>query len=491
MSNCVGFQIKPIPDETFFGLLVAAGILAGCETYTQVFRRLLGDLRTCPASMLPRGLDKLARHLPDRYQKDIEAVCHEHTAFPYFHHFAQPEVISKVLQAMLGSLDLNVHCAIGLTNSKIRVEQNLKYCCACANEQWVQYDRATWLRSHQLPGVEVCHKHGLPLIETSISTARHGTHSDKITLPPNTESTSARNIWSAGDAWDKSSPNRLISQLSHELLCTQPLPNSPLARAKAYRSAFINAGCGKNNVVDWERVAGTLREKYGDLIPRRLGVDFMPRSASHWIHQIATPQGGIQHPLQHILIIGAFFGSIGQLRKEMANEAKKLLDKAAFLSDVARQTTSQQESIDVNSLYCRNLELHRQLLMNALSHCQHLSRSEIHNKIGHANYKWMLRNDRRWLESHLPAKRAGCAMMKKTQHQPSPRIDWAYLDKKMATHISTLSPIELVRKLRNQFFINIAHLARLMGLSYTTTRRLISFPHTSEAVRTALAQVTK
>lgn len=37
MSNNFGFQIKPIPDETFFGLVVTTGILAGFETYSQAY----------------------------------------------------------------------------------------------------------------------------------------------------------------------------------------------------------------------------------------------------------------------------------------------------------------------------------------------------------------------------------------------------------------------------------------------------------------------
>lgn len=230
MSNHFGFQIKPIPDETFFGLLVATGILAGYETYSQAYTGILGKWKTCPASLLPRGLLQLSEFLPNYYKENLDTICDEHTALPYFKPFARPEVISKVKNAMLHGLDLHIHNTIGLTNTSIPESPRLKYCSACAEEQFSQYNRCTWLRSHQLPGVNVCYRHGETLSESSIPTARYGIHSGQIQLPHS--STCAipnhRAVWSAGEAWDHSSPHRLIAQI---LLTTHSIsrfkPNLP------------------------------------------------------------------------------------------------------------------------------------------------------------------------------------------------------------------------------------------------------------------------
>ncbi len=479
MSKNNGFQIGPIPDETFLGLVVTSGILLGCATYSQAYRGILGKLRTCPASLLPRGLDQLSEYLPDRYQKNVDAICYEHTALPYFHHFSKSEAVSKVKEAMLSSRELNIHNAIGLTNTAIREGQWLKYCSACANEHWAHYDRATWLRSHQLPGVDVCYKHGLPLIESSISTVRHGTHSGQIELPPISEFTQTRSVWSTGDAWDKSSPNRLIAQLSHELLTRQPLFSAPRSIGKIYRAAYILAGCNKGKVVDWEKVANKLRETYGDLIPRKLGIDFISTSPGHWTRRITHSQDGIQHPLQHILIIGMLFDSFDQLESALSEAATGISHRALALAEnLGPQNTTNKRPIDQ-----QKRALYRQILADALSLAPHLTRSELRTKVRYTSYEWILRNDRGWAESNLPPKNANIIRAKGRPNSSSRHYNWVAHDERLAAEILKLPPNDVVRKFNNEYLINNAQLARLTKLSYSRIRKLISLPRTNAALK--------
>lgn len=492
MSNNFGFQIKPIPDETFFGLTVATGILAGFETYSQAYRGLLGKCRTCPSSLLPRGLNKLSGYLPDRFQKDIEILCDEHTAFPYFHHFSKPEALSRVKEAMISDRDLNIHNAIGLTNTSIKESQRLKYCSACANEQWALWGRATWLRSHQLPGVNVCYRHGLPLIESSISTVRYGIHSGEIQLPPISESPDTHDLWSIGDAWDQDSPNRLIAQLSHELLYRRPDFCDPRIRGKTYRTAFIAAGYRKGNIVDWLKVAEALREKYGDLIPRKLGLDFAYQSNSHWIHQITASQQCIRHPLQHILIIGTMFKSFDHMAESMADISKRYLSRKLTLPALPAQDTNMSKltpgkssnQLKPKELDRQKLAVYRQYLVNVLSLHPLATRSELRIRSGYSSYEWLLCNDREWVESKLPPK----AVINKKKKK---KKDWAFLDKKLAAEISKIPPNDVVRKFKSEYVINNAHIARITDISYFFIRKLITFPQTNAALSRMRLQVTR
>lgn len=482
MSKNTGFQIKPIPDETFLGLVVTAGILTGCATYSQAYRGILGKLKTCPASLLPRGLDQLSSYLPDRYQENVEAICYEHTALPYFHHFSKPEALSKVKEAMVTSKQLNIHNAIGLTNTAIREGQWLKYCSTCANEHWAVYRRATWLRSHQLPGVEVCYKHGLPLIESSISTVRYGAHSGQIELPPLSEFTQTRGAWSIGDAWDKSSPNRLIAQLSHELLTRQPLFSAPRSIGKVYRAAYIAAGCNRGKAVDREKVARKLRETYGDLIPRKLGIDFTPKSPSHWTRRITLSQDGIQHPMQHILVIGMLFDSLNQLESALSEASAKISCSASALDENSNLLNTAKRKINKEPVDQQKLELHRQTLAHALALHPHLTRNELRIKVGYTSYDWILRNDRGWAESHLPPKNANDVRVGGSPHSSPRPYNWVAHDEKLAAEILNLPPNVVVRKFKNEYLINNAQLARITKLSYFRIRKLISLPRTNAAL---------
>ncbi|MGB7595948.1 MAG: hypothetical protein WBM09_00100 [Gallionella sp.] len=94
MANHYGFEIKPIPDETFFGLLVAIGILTGCKTYSETYSKLLNKRNICPATLLPKHLHAIREFLLRDYSEIEDLLCLKHTALPYFQHFVQQAAYS-------------------------------------------------------------------------------------------------------------------------------------------------------------------------------------------------------------------------------------------------------------------------------------------------------------------------------------------------------------------------------------------------------------
>lgn len=490
MSNHFGFQIKPIPDETFFGLVVAAGILAGYETYSQAYTGILGKWKTCPASMLPRGLLKICGFLPDHYQNNPDTICDKHTALPYFQSFVKPEVVSKVKEAMLHGLGLNIHNAIGLTNTSIPDSPKLKYCSTCAEEQFLQYNRSTWLRSHQLPGVNVCYRHGETLSESPIPTARYGIHSGQIKLPHTSPRAPyiLRTAWSAGDEWDHSSPHRLIAQISHELLCNQPNCSDGQARGRAYRTAYI-AASSSTHKVDWILLEEVLRAKYGDLIPRALQINFACGTNDNWVRRITDHREGIRHPLQHVLIIGALFDSLRHLEEVMLDQARNPLNsiEAAPVpgNEVDPSILTEPESSPSPRLNQKHIS-NRKALLNVVSQHPHASRSEIKIKLGIRKYKWVLLNDREWAKSILPpknsAKRTNHASERQEQNRVSSIRKWEVLDQKLAAQILQLSPANIVQIHEGKVEANKAQIARLTGVTYSYIRKLASFPNTGAAI---------
>lgn len=485
MENIYGFRIKPIPDETFFGLLVTTGILAGFETYRQLYSAILGNNKLCPSTLLPRGLQKISGFLPQRYTENAESICIEHSALPYFQHFSKPKGLQKAKETMLSGIGVNVRNAVGLTSTPIKESRHLKYCRACADEQWNLHRRATWLRSHQLPGVEVCYRHGLSLCDSPISTVKYGIHSDQIQLPPQSGNTSPPNeIWSVGDAWDQTSPNRLIAQISHELLIKGPVIFDPRARGHAYRSAFISAGFRNGRYVDWAKVEVALREKYGDLIPRKIGVDFFCKSYGHWVHRITANQDCVFHPLQHILIIGAMFDNLEQLDEAMKKEAGQYVAQHAMLPTLPVQPTNSSFSTEgasstqheSNIIDQQTLESRRHAIIMELSRNPQSTRANLKSKLGRC-YQWLLINDHEWMQSILPPK-----VLKGKKRSSQPTTDWESLDGKLALEILNITRDDAVNIFDGNSIINRAQIARLSELSYFRVKKLITFPKTKAAL---------
>ena len=489
MPSYSGFEMNPIPDETFFGLVVTAGSLTGFETYYSAYTGILGEWNTCPSSLLPRGLKRLADFLPPEYHENPDALCLRHTALPYFQHFCQPESFIKAKDAMLNEQRLNVRSIVSLANRPTQDDRYLKYCTACATEQWEISKRSTWLRSHQLPGVEVCHKHGLTLVKSAIPTVKYGLHSDTIQFPPKSEDLQSHKLWTPAEPWESTSPNRLIAQISHELLTNPPDMDNQHIRARAYRAAFISAGYGKGNIVNWIKVQEALRNKYGDLLPRKLGLSFEINNYSHWLHKITSYRGSVQNPLQHILLIGAMFSSLEELYEAMKTESRKTSLKStslpAILNPMSDSSISAEEKLSSPAESCtidqQRLDSHRHALSRIRAMNPQATRTELKSILGIRSYKWILRNDRKWAETALPQKISKRGIIKASQ----PISDWTALDNKLALEVTKISPHDLFRTNKGKTEINNAEIARQSNFSYFQVRKIISLPKTQVVLNIA------
>ena len=481
-----GFQIKPIPDEAFFGLLVTTGILAGFETYTQLYSGILGNHKLCPSTLLPRGLNKIAEFLPQRYRDNVDSLCFEHTALPYFQRFSRPEGLLRAKEIMWSGSIGNVRCAIGGTSTSVIESRQLKYCSACVKEQQKTYNRTTWLRSHLLPGVDVCYRHGLPLTASPIPTVKYGIHSNQLQLPSVSENKhSAHKIWSAGDVWDRTSPNRMIAQVSHELLFTQPAFAGSISLGKFYRAAFISAGFCKGRYLDWAKIEVALREKYGDLIPRMLGLDFFCKSYSHWVHRITSIEDIVLHPLQHILIMGVLFENLEQLDNTMKialavnpacdNSIDKPQIGPPINSSVSVIRTLSNKTAPIKS-DGQEFELHRKALQEFITQNPQSTRTEIKRKM-RLRYQWLLTHDLEWMQSVLPPK-----AFKGRKHSPKSTIDWESLDRQLAYEMQRIKQEDAETIFDNKYRVNRAQIARLSEFSYVHVKKLITFPQTVAAL---------
>ena len=175
------FKLEPIPDETIFGLCIQIGVLKGAKTYVECVRLVFGDKSKRwldPNDASQERLDKLLQYVD---AANTQQLLKDHSAWPYWTAFQN---ISMLDVLKLGGAEGNPLGALGLAGTQaIKETKVAKYCKSCATEQLQKHNRTTWLRSHQLPGVMVCFKHGLPLLESNLWFDSNSQKSQEIRFP--------------------------------------------------------------------------------------------------------------------------------------------------------------------------------------------------------------------------------------------------------------------------------------------------------------------
>jgi hypothetical protein len=113
-------------------------------------------------TLLPAGLVSLASRLPPG-SPTVNELIDRNTAFPYLAPFLRPAARADLREHLQAG---GAHAIKGLSTSLRRTKpgpQVLAFCPDCVASDIDEQGMAGWRRSHQMPGVFVCHAHGTPL----------------------------------------------------------------------------------------------------------------------------------------------------------------------------------------------------------------------------------------------------------------------------------------------------------------------------------------
>lgn len=114
-------------------------------------------------------LDTFIASLPTNYKLTADEIIEKHTLFPWHAPFLSKQRQEVVRLQMHGKGGQSLYSSIGMRNSKVKLDLNLRYCSDCVKEDRQEYGEAYWHRVHQIPGITICPYHLLPL---QVSTAR-------------------------------------------------------------------------------------------------------------------------------------------------------------------------------------------------------------------------------------------------------------------------------------------------------------------------------
>ncbi|WP_350030162.1 TniQ family protein [Caballeronia sp. GAWG1-1] len=104
------------------------------------------------------GLDRLSEQTAQYWSCSAKAIARTLTAYPYHTASCSPAVAASVLELMRTSVG-NVRDRRGLMFGRFVRLGEFRYCDQCVYEDRLAVKREYLHRSHQLPGVVVCHAH--------------------------------------------------------------------------------------------------------------------------------------------------------------------------------------------------------------------------------------------------------------------------------------------------------------------------------------------
>lgn len=150
-----------LPDETLSGYSVRLALQNGLPNVRSVYTRFFGLTLNSPGLTTPQKIF-LAIILSDWHEVNFATLLRNHTSLPFWEPFLIHSGNGAIRQVILRKL------------SRIKGHRDQQFCPDCAIHDIREHGHTYWHRSHQLPGVAVCYRHGKRLISQNSPNIRLG-----------------------------------------------------------------------------------------------------------------------------------------------------------------------------------------------------------------------------------------------------------------------------------------------------------------------------
>lgn len=165
---------EPYPDELLNSVLARYHIRHGNIGAKVTLRDVFDNAGLTPAHDLPCSINRLVSNLPLYNRHTAEDLINNNTMFPYYTAFLPEERASHIKASMLSDFGGDILTRGGIVASRIKVPQFLRFCPLCNQEDLKEYGENYWHRLFQLPGIQLCSKHGVLLENSTVLT--HNKH---------------------------------------------------------------------------------------------------------------------------------------------------------------------------------------------------------------------------------------------------------------------------------------------------------------------------
>ncbi|MGH8425256.1 MAG: TniQ family protein, partial [Pseudomonas fluorescens] len=384
--------------------------------------------------MLPKQIEVLAAKLPGDRECNLDELISINTTFPAYRPFlGVRDDAEKVTDGSIFSEVARVPRREAIVHGKARI------CLSCVQQDLLELGYAYWHRSHHVPGVMACWRHGEGLIH-ACPKCSHPFYRKYKLLPSLTEQCICG--WSpltAAEGPKASDVEMQFALFAHEVLQR----NLPSVCSKVLYSCLVRQtrkrGFTHGELISTAKLIDSIRTKYGDETLSRMDRAFEQGKVKNWI-RFRVYKNQIDMPLaRHLIIALHLFGSVEKFELSLK---KELILFSAANSGVPSKVKQGRLS---------KKDQHRQKIETLMA-----LRADINLEYLWANAyqatRWITEHDSAWL----------MAKLRTVKHEPmsveeasDPR-DPSYAD------IIQASVDDLYRVTKDQKRVNIGNLLKLL-----------------------------
>ena len=322
------FFSPPLPGELLYSALARHGILRGLSSPKAVMAELFGRPSAIATMDLPNGLAPLFSRVPAWRGKEDDIIG-GHTLFRYYTAFQPAERRHAAREAMMGTSG-SLHFTLGVSTFRTGRPTHLQFCPACHDHMEADHGFLHWRVEHQLPGVLVCARHGIPLRRSRVRLSAANRHAY---VPASRDACPKDCDLLAPSLQGRSLDLAIeLSRVSAALL-EKPLPaRTREERRDWYRSRLSSIGLvrGRHNIQQ-TLLQQVFTAYFGELLSRLDGVDLAAGSET-WLNSIVRFSSGAHPPLQHLLLQMFLDASTDRLDDDVLSRISKciILDPSAY-----------------------------------------------------------------------------------------------------------------------------------------------------------------
>lgn len=304
------FFFQRISDETLYSTVAAAFILSGYPSFGKFIRLNFGGKKVDIHSLIPESIETLIKNLGFEKPSTTRAIS-DISLFPYYRPFYPPKVLEKESKIRTTDRKIEEDKANRFQRKHVGINNfhYVRMCVNCVLEQLSCFGRSAWLRTHQLPYVSCCWKHGNLLNTVQIAKS-------EACLPQHFKPITDHNLVNQDLIWLAKSS----AQLLHEDSPT--IPQKVLDRV--YRSKIIDMGFGTANKLDHGLLQQALAQVWQPSTLSKLENYMRYSYGGPWITRLLHRSKIAEQPIMNLLLIRLVYSDVRSFFSAVREESIRL-----------------------------------------------------------------------------------------------------------------------------------------------------------------------